>query len=68
MEKKNPEEIRRAVLNRDALVYPALRDLMDGGYLDCNREDVEVKEHVCRLTEKGRHAYLTAARAWERTR
>ena len=31
-------DVPRAVLNRDALVYPALRDLIEGGYLDCQHE------------------------------
>ena len=38
MKRNNPEDVRRAVLNRDALVYPALRDLIDGGYLECRGE------------------------------
>ncbi len=62
-------DVPRAVLNRDALVYPALRDLVDGGYLDCRREVVEgERRHVCSLTEKGKEAYLAAERAWERIR
>jgi len=62
-------DVSRAVLNRDAAVYPALRDLVDGGYLDCRREEVDgERRHVCRLTAKGKEAYLSAAGAWERTR
>jgi len=62
-------DIGRAVLNRDAMVYPALRDLVEGGYLDCRQEDTEEeRRHVCRLTEKGKEAYLATARVWERMR
>lgn len=69
MRRNNPEDVRRAVLNRDALVYPVLRDLIDGGYLECRGEVADrEKKHTCSLTEKGRQAYLDAARAWERSR
>jgi DNA-binding PadR family transcriptional regulator len=62
-------DIARAALNRDAMVYPAVRDLVDGGYLDCRQEVVEGRrEHVCRLTDKGREAYVAAAKVWERMR
>jgi len=62
-------DVGRAVLNRDAMVYPAVRDLVEGGYLDCRQEDTEgERRHVCRLTEKGKEAYVATARAWERMR
>jgi len=62
-------DVGRAVLNRDAMVYPAVRDLVESGYLDCRQEDTEGKrQHVCRLTEKGKEAYVATARAWERMR
>jgi DNA-binding PadR family transcriptional regulator len=62
-------DVARAVLNRDAMVYPAVRDLVEGGYLDCRQEDLEgERRHVCRLTEKGKEAYLATARVWERMR
>jgi len=62
-------EVGRAVLNRDAMVYPAVRELVDGGYLDCRHEVVEGERgHVCRLSEKGKAAYLATASAWERMR
>ena len=63
------QDVGRAVLNRDATVYPALRDLMNGGYLHCQEEVTgEQREHVCRLTEKGKEAYVVAARAWQQVR
>lgn len=63
------QDITRATLNRDAMVYPAIRDLVDDGYLACRQEVVEGRtEHVCRLTDKGREAYVAAAKAWERMR
>jgi len=63
MKRSNSQDVGRAVLNREAMVYLTMRDLIDGGYLDCRRE-VE----VCRLTEKGKKAYVTAAKAWEKVR
>jgi DNA-binding PadR family transcriptional regulator len=65
----NSRDVGRAVLNRDAMVYPAVRDLIDGGYLDCQHEVVEgEQQHVCRLSEKGKEAYVATERAWERMR
>lgn len=68
-ENRRAEEIKRGLLNRDAMVYPTLRDLMDSGYLECQDEILaNRREHVCRLTEKGREAYASAAEAWQRVR
>ena len=54
------ETSRQAVLNRDAMVYPALRDLMEGGYLDCRHEVAEgERQHVCRLTDKGKETRIS---------
>jgi DNA-binding PadR family transcriptional regulator len=62
-------DVGRAVLNREAMVYPAVRELVEGGYLDCRQEVVEgEKRHVCRLTDRGKEAYLATAKAWERMR
>jgi DNA-binding PadR family transcriptional regulator len=69
VEEKSSEEIKRAVLNRDAMVYPALRDLTEGGYLDCRSEaEAERPQHACQLTEKGKEAYVASARAWQQVR
>jgi DNA-binding PadR family transcriptional regulator len=66
---RNDSKNARAALNRDAMVYPTVRDLVESGYLDCRQEVVEgQREHVCRMTEKGREAYVTGAKAWERMR
>lgn len=69
MTTEKTQDIGRAVLNRDAMVYPALRDLIEGGYLDC-RNEVEAgrPQHACRLTEKGKEAYVASARAWQQLR
>jgi hypothetical protein len=61
MKRIDPQDVGRAVLNRDRMVYLTMRELMDGGYLDC-------KEEVCRMTEKGKEAYTTAAKEWEKVR
>lgn len=51
----------------DAMIYPALRELLEGGYLECNTESTGGRERkVCSLTEKGEEAYRAAALAWER--
>jgi DNA-binding PadR family transcriptional regulator len=62
-------DVGRAVLNRDAMVYPALRELVEGGYLDCRSEvEAERPRHACQLTEKGKEAYVASARAWQEVR
>ena len=51
----------------DAMIYPALRELLDGGYLECRTEATGGRERkVCSLTEKGEEAYRAASQAWER--
>ena len=51
----------------DAMVYPALHDLLEGGYVE---RVVEAQgahpRNVHRLTEKGEEAYRVAAAAWLR--
>ncbi len=50
----------------DAMIYPALRELVDGGYVDCRDEVVGGRtRRVCRLTDKGQEAYRAAATAWQ---
>ena len=51
----------------DAMIYPALHDLLKGGYVECLVEAQGARERkVCRLTEKGEEAYRAAAGAWQR--
>ena len=50
----------------DAMIYPALRDQMEGGYVDCLVEAQGARQRkVCRLTEKGQEAYRAAAASWQ---
>jgi PadR family transcriptional regulator, regulatory protein PadR len=50
----------------DAMIYPTLRDLVDGAYVDCTDEVVAGRRRkVCRLTDKGEEAYRAAATAWQ---
>ena len=50
-----------------ATVYPALKDLLEGGYIICDVERTGARERkVCRLTPKGRQLYRTAASSWKR--
>ena len=50
-----------------AMVYPALQELVEGGYIVCDVERTGARERkVCRLTPKGRQIYQTAASSWQR--
>ena len=50
-----------------AMIYPALRELVEGGYIVCDVEHTGARERkVCRLTPKGRQIYQTAAASWRR--
>jgi DNA-binding PadR family transcriptional regulator len=49
----------------DAMIYPALRDLLEGGYVECLVEAQGARQRkVCRLTDRGQEAYRAAAAAW----
>ena len=49
----------------DAMIYPTIKELMAGGYIDCNPESVGGRSRkVCSLTPRGVEAYRTAARVW----
>src|SRR3972149_1838841 len=49
----------------DAMIYPMIRDLLDGGYVECDVESTGGRERkVCSLTERGVAAYRAAASAW----
>ena len=51
----------------DAMIYPALHDLLKGGYVECLVEAQGGRQRkVHRLTEKGEEAYRSAALAWQR--
>jgi len=49
----------------DAVVYPLLKELDEGGYCTCAVESQGARQRkVCELTERGREALRVAARAW----
>lgn len=49
----------------DAMIYPTLKELEKNGYIVCETEsNGERKRRVCSLTDKGRTAFQSAARAW----
>jgi len=49
----------------DAMIYPTLRELEEGGYVVCRVESQGARRRrVCTLTERGRRAYRAAAAAW----
>ena len=50
-----------------AMIYPALRELMERGYIMCQVERTGARERkVCTLTPKGMQVYQTAAASWAR--
>ncbi|MFW6194912.1 MAG: PadR family transcriptional regulator [Chloroflexota bacterium] len=67
-------ELRRAIGEccqgaepTDAMVYPTLKALVEGGYIACDAPDPGGRARkVCRLTERGVEAYRAGARAWGR--
>ena len=65
---KDVEEATNACCTPSAaMIYPALREMVDGGYILCHVEHTGARERkVCTLTPKGRLAYETAARSWVR--
>lgn len=49
----------------DAMIYPVIKDLLEGGYVECLVESQGARQRkVCRLTERGEAAYRSAAEAW----
>ncbi len=49
----------------DAMIYPALKELQEGGYLLCEVQPANGRRRkMCSLTPKGEQAYAAAARAW----
>lgn len=49
----------------DAMIYPTIRELTDGGYITCRTETQGQRQRkVCELTDRGRAAYRAAAEVW----
>ena len=49
----------------DAMIYPTIRELTDGGYITCRTETQGRRQRkVCELTDRGRAAYRAAAEVW----
>ena len=49
----------------DAMIYPTIRELTEGGYIVCRTEAQGQRERkVCELTDRGREAYRAASEAW----
>ena len=49
----------------DAMIYPTLKTLLEGGYIACDVETGGTRDRkVCSLTPKGEEAYRAAAGAW----
>ena len=50
----------------DAMIYPTLRELTEGGYIVCRVEaNGRRRRNVCELTDRGREAYRAAAEVWD---
>jgi len=49
----------------DAMIYPTIRELTEGGYIVCRTEAQGQRQRkVCELTDRGRQAYRAAAEVW----
>jgi len=49
----------------DAMIYPTIRELTEGGYIVCRPESQGGRQRkVCELTDRGRQAYRAAAEVW----
>ncbi len=49
----------------DAMIYPTIRELTDGGYITCRTEAQGLRQRkVCELTDRGRAAFRAAAEVW----
>jgi len=49
----------------DAMIYPTIRELTQGGYITCRTESTGQRQRkVCELTDKGREAFRAAAEVW----
>ncbi len=49
----------------DAMIYPTIRELTEGGYIVCRSEMQGQRERkVCELTDRGREAFRAAAEVW----
>ena len=49
----------------DAMIYPTIRELTEGGYIVCHTEaQGQRQRNVCALTDRGRQAYRAAAEVW----
>ena len=51
----------------EAMVYSTIKELQDGGYIDCRMEEHQGRQRrVCWLTGAGEEAFRAAARVWQR--
>ena len=51
----------------EAMVYSAMKELMDGGYLECRTEHHGARQRrVCWLTPAGEESFRAAARVWQK--
>lgn len=49
----------------DGMIYPTIRELERGGYLECIEEvSAGRKRNVCHLTPKGQSAHRAGAQVW----
>ena len=49
----------------EAMVYSSMKELMDGGYVDCRMEEHWGRQRpVCWLTPTGQESFRAAGRVW----
>ena len=51
----------------EAMVYSTMKELMDGGYLECRMEEHRGRQRrVCWLSASGEESFRAAARVWQK--
>ncbi len=51
----------------EAMVYSTMKELMDGGYVDCRMEEHSGRQRrVCWLTPTGQESFRAAGRVWQK--
>ena len=51
----------------EAMVYSTMKELMDGGYVECRMEEHRGRQRrVCWLSASGEESFRAAARVWQK--
>jgi len=64
---RKPAKVSANCEPTEAMVYSTMKELQDGGYVDCRMEVHQGRQRrVCWLTTSGEEAFRAAARVWQR--